>query len=268
MRHPRYLLLPFILLLTFMTHHVYAAPQSKLWPMWKQSNEANPAVIDHQRWQQILDRYVITEDYNNLFRYAEVTASDKAMLNAYITSLTSLDPRNYSMDEQFAYLVNLYNAITVKLILDEYPVKSITKLGGFMSFGPWDDDVAVIAGEDITLNDIEHRILRPIWKDYRIHYAVNCASMGCPNLADVAYTGENYEERLNIAARQFTSSPKCALISDNTLVLSSIYEWYGEDFGNNEQEILRAIDRYRDGAKLEGWSGKIKYDYDWSLNKP
>lgn len=133
MRHPRYLLLPFFLLLTFMTQHVYAAPQSKLWPMWKQSNEDNPAVIDHQRWQQILDRYVITEDYNNLFRYAEVTASDKAMLDAYITSLTSLDPRNYSLDEQFAYWVNLYNAITVKLILDEYPVKSITKLGGFMS---------------------------------------------------------------------------------------------------------------------------------------
>ncbi|MCC4799104.1 hypothetical protein BCT30_10545 [Enterovibrio norvegicus] len=268
MQQVRVLLLPFILGLLVIANHAYAAPKSKLWPMWNKSDDANLSKIDHQDWQTILTKYVIKRDYNNLFRYADVSDEDKALLEKYLSDLTQMDPRDYSRSEQFAYWINLYNALTVKLILDEYPVKSITKLGGFMSFGPWDEDVAVINGEDITLNDIEHRILRPIWNDPRIHYAVNCASLGCPNLSDEAYDGENMEKLLTEAARQFTNSPKCLLISDNTLIISSIYDWYGSDFGDDEQAILREIDKYRDGKKLEGWSGKIKYEYDWSLNQP
>ncbi|KXF80307.1 DUF547 domain-containing protein [Enterovibrio coralii] len=254
--------------LMLLASQAFAAPKSDLWPMWNQSNEANAASFDHQKWQQILDKYVVVKGQHNLFNYSAVTPSDKALLDQYIVDLTSLDPRNYSKDEQFAYWVNLYNALTVQLILDEYPVKSITKLGGFLSFGPWDDDVTRIAGKKLTLNDIEHRILRPIWNDERIHYAVNCASLGCPNLAQTAFTGENTEELLNEAAKQFTNSDKGAKIDGNTLTLSSIYEWYGVDFGNNEQAVLKAIDVFRDGQKLEGWSGKIKYDYDWDLNQP
>lgn len=255
-------------LLLLFTSHAFAAPKSDLWPIWDQSNEANAASFDHSRWQQMLDRYLVEKGQHNLFNYEAVTAADKQALNQYITDLTALDPRNYSKAEQFAYWVNLYNALTVQLILDEYPVKSITKLGGFLSFGPWDDKVTTIAGQSLTLNDIEHRILRPIWQDPRIHYAVNCASLGCPNLASTAFTAENSEVLLDNAAKQFTNSPKGASINGNTLTLSSIYDWYGVDFGHNEQAILGAIDQYRDGEPLKGWSGKIDYDYDWSLNKP
>ncbi|MDD1793891.1 DUF547 domain-containing protein [Enterovibrio sp. ZSDZ42] len=247
---------------------VLAAPKSELWPIWDSSNETNSTAFDHSKWQQILDAYLTEQGQHTLFNYGAVTKQDNALLDQYLSDLTALDPRNYRQSEQFAYWVNLYNALTVKLILDEYPIKSITKLGGFLSFGPWDDKVTTVAGQALTLNDIEHRILRPIWNDSRIHYAVNCASLGCPNLAKTAFTAKNTESLLDAAATQFTNSPKGATISDNTLTLSSIYDWYGVDFGDNEQAILSQIDEYRDGKPLKGWTGKIKYDYDWSLNKP
>lgn len=131
---------------------------------------------------------------NALFRYAEVTKEDKTLLNDYLDQLSKLDPREFNRQEQYAYWVNLYNALTVKLILDNYPVASITKLGGLFSFGPWDEKVFTVAGQTLTLNDIEHRILRPIWKDPRTHYAVNCASLGCPNLQSQAFTAQNTEQ--------------------------------------------------------------------------
>ncbi|WP_394212258.1 DUF547 domain-containing protein [Enterovibrio calviensis] len=255
-------------MLLLLSSQVFAAPQSELWPTWDNSNESNSATFDHSQWQHLLDRYLTEQGQHTLFNYGAVSSQDKAVLEQYLTDLTSLDPRNYRQSEQFAYWVNLYNALTVKVILDEYPIKSITKLGGFLSFGPWDDKATTVAGQSLTLNDIEHRILRPIWNDSRIHYAVNCASLGCPNLAKTAFTAENTESLLDAAATQFTNSAKGASVDGNTLTLSSIYEWYGVDFGDNEQAILKQIDVYRDGKPLKDWSGKIQYDYDWSLNKP
>lgn len=108
-----------------------------------------------------------------------MSLASKQQLKRYIQQMASLDPRDYKKQEQFAYWVNLYNALTVQLVLDNYPTSSIKKLGkGFFSFGPWDDDIIRVAGKKLTLNDIEHRILRPIWRDKRIHYVVNCASLG------------------------------------------------------------------------------------------
>ncbi|WP_158162219.1 DUF547 domain-containing protein [Grimontia hollisae] len=254
--------------LLLLTSHAFAAPKSDLWPIWNSSDESNAASIDHARWQQLLDKYLVEKGQHNLFDYSGVNKADRALLSQYLTDMASLDPRSYNKNEQFAYWVNLYNALTVKLILDEYPIQSITKLGGFLSFGPWDDKITQVAGQSLTLNDIEHRILRPIWNDARIHYAVNCASLGCPNLSKTAFTADNSEALLEEAAKQFTNSDKGARIDGDTLTLSSIYEWYGVDFGNNEQAILKAIDQYREGDRLHGWRGKINYDYDWSLNQP
>ncbi|WP_283131474.1 DUF547 domain-containing protein [Enterovibrio norvegicus] len=268
MNKPRPIKAPIILALLLATSQAVAAPKSELWSFWDKSDQNNSNAIEHTAWQQTLDTYLVEKGQHNLFNYSAVSTADKAVLDQYIATITSQDPRSYSLDEQFAYWVNLYNALTVQLILDEYPVKSITKLGGFLSFGPWDEDITTVAGEKLTLNDIEHRILRPIWNDSRIHYAVNCASFGCPNLASEAFTSTNKEALLDGAASHFTNSEKGARIEGNTLTLSSIYDWYGSDFGDDEQAILREIDKYRDGKKLEGWSGKIKYEYDWSLNQP
>lgn len=251
----------------------FAAPKSELWPIWNSSNENNAATVDHQKWQQIIDNLMVTKGEQNLINYAAATKKDQQLLKQYISDLAGIDPRRYNKKEQFSYWVNLYNALTVQLILDNYPLTSITKLGGFFNFGPWDDKVITIANQSLTLNDIEHRILRPIWQDPRIHYAVNCASLGCPNLANSVFTAENNDKLLTLAAKQFTNSNKGARIDGDTLTLSSIYDWYGVDFGNNQQQILQHIDRYRDksaidGQKLADWKGKIKYAYDWTLNQP
>ena len=178
-------------LLLLFSFNTFAAPKSELWDYWDVSNEKNATTISHQYWQQTLDKYLENQGEYSLFDYANVTNSDEKILNSYLRQMRRIDPREYKKSEQYAYWVNLYNAITVKIILDNYPIKSITKLGGLFSFGPWDEEVITVAGKALTLNDIEHRILRPIWNDPRTHYAVNCASFGCPNLQAKAFTAIN-----------------------------------------------------------------------------
>ena len=267
MNTPSFLKISVCSVLLMTSLHAFSAPKSELWPLWNKSNESNIATINHQKWQDILSQGLVVSGEQNLFNYAGMTKKDKAQLQDYISQMAALDPRQFNKKEQFAYWVNLYNALTVQRILNAYPVASITKLGGFFSFGPWDETAVSIKGEKLTLNDIEHRILRPIWKDPRIHYAVNCASLGCPNLVVTAYNATNSHTLLEEAAKQFTQSQKGAQIKGETLTLSSLYDWYSIDFGKNTQEILRHIDTYRQGKKLEGWQGKINYDYDWALNK-
>ncbi|MDF2153237.1 DUF547 domain-containing protein [Vibrio sp. CAU 1672] len=253
-----------LLLCTLFSCSVFAAPKADLWPYWKQSNEANQSPISHQEWQQLLDNYLVEQGENTLFRYSKVSSADKTQLKQYLQRLAQIDPRQYNKAEQYAYWVNLYNAITIDLILDNYPVKSITKLGGLFSFGPWDEHVVNINGKELTLNDIEHRILRPIWQDPRTHYAVNCASLGCPNLQLQAFTAANTQALLDQAARAFINSRKGVTIKGNTARLSSIYDWFADDFGG-EAQLFRHIGQY--APQYQDFSGRVKYDYDWDLNQ-
>ncbi|PSU47893.1 DUF547 domain-containing protein [Photobacterium frigidiphilum] len=252
-----------IALLLFSTL-TFAAPKAELWAYWQPSNNASSAQISHARWQQILDKFLITESKQTLFRYSAVTTNDKDNLDRYLRDLARIDPRQYSKNEQFAYWVNLYNALTVQLILDNYPIKSITKLGGFFSFGPWDDTLITIADQQLTLNDIEHRILRPIWRDPRVHYAVNCASFGCPNLLDTAFNGQNKNTLLEQAATDFINSSKGVSITGNQVRLSSIYDWFSSDFGN-QSELQMHLNQYRKGHNIQ--LNSVSYGYDWSLNQ-
>ncbi len=254
----------FFLLCALLSCSVFAAPKADLWPYWQQSNETNQTQIPHQEWQQLLDRYLITRAENTLFRYRAVSAEDKAKLKQYIQRLAKLDPLQYRKAEQYAYWVNLYNAITVDLILDSYPIKSITKLGGLFSFGPWDQNVVTINGQKLTLNDIEHRILRPIWQDPRTHYAVNCASLGCPNLQTKAFTAGNTQLLLENAAKTFINSKKGVAIEEDTARISSIYDWFAVDFGG-EKNVFNHIRQY--APQYKRFSGRVTYDYDWSLNQ-
>ncbi len=253
-----------LLLLCFLfSFSVFAAPKADLWSYWQQSNETSQVQLSHQEWQQILDGYLMSRGEQTLFSYSKVSAEDKTKLKQYIQHLTKLDPLQYSKAEQYAYWVNLYNAITVVLILDNYPVKSITKLGGLFSFGPWDQEVVTINNKKLTLNDIEHRILRPIWKDPRTHYAVNCASLGCPNLQAKAFTADNTQTLLETAAKTFINSKKGVTIQGDTAKISSIYDWFVVDFGD-EAQVFNHIRKY--APQYNSFSGRVTYDYDWSLN--
>ena len=242
----------------------FSAPKSELWSYWDQSNESNSGTISHATWQQFLDNYIVIDGQNHLIRSQAVSSNDRSLLKQYIEQLANTDPRQFSQAEQYAYWVNLYNAITVELILDAYPVKSITKLGGLFSFGPWGDEVVTINSKALTLNDIEHRILRPIWQDPRTHYAVNCASLGCPNLQTQAFTAENTEALLEQAAREFVNSDKGVLVQKNKLQLSSIYDWFIADFGTQEQ-LIDHLNQYRTQPLSN--VKNIDYEYDWALNR-
>lgn len=242
----------------------FSAPKSDLWPYWDVSNQQSSTSLSHHKWQAILDIYLISQGEYTLFKYAQVTPSDKEKLTQYLSDLSNTDPRELNKKEQYAYWVNLYNALTVQLILDNYPVASITKIGSWFGFGPWDDEIANVAGKPLTLNDIEHRILRPIWGDPRTHYAINCASLGCPNLQPKAFTAENTELLLEKAARDFINSHKGVSYQDGQLTLSSIYDWFAQDFGSRTQ-LFDHLSKYRTG--VTHYEGKIKYEYDWKLNE-
>ena len=257
------------------------AQSAKLIPAWDASDENSVARIDHSAWQDILNDYLRVHDSGvNRFDYGALKAhaGDFAKLASYLASLQSLDPRDYSRAEQKAYWINFYNALTVQVVADAYPVKSIkdiseSLLGSLGIFGgPWDDVHANVAGRDLTLNNIEHGILRPIWRDNRIHYAVNCASYGCPNLCPTAFTADNAEELLEAGARAYVNHPRgVEFMDDDFIVISSIYKWYAADFGGTEKSVIEHLVKYADKAlatRLRKFAGSVDYEYDWSLNRP
>lgn len=254
--------------------HALAAPASRLIPFWEDYSPTSRITVDHTRWGNLLQTYLITSHSSgiNRFHYAAVSAEDNKVLDQYIIQLTAIDPRSLNRTEQKAYWINLYNALTVDLILSHYPVASIRKLGkGFFSFGPWDDEITVIAGKTLSLNDIEHGILRPIWKDNRIHYALNCASLGCPDLSPKAFSPENMEHQLDLAATRFINHPRAVAFKQNRLHLSSIYDWYREDFGGSYKTLINHLQKYASpelADQLRVATKKVDYHYDWKLNEP
>ncbi|MCH9690910.1 MAG: DUF547 domain-containing protein [Gammaproteobacteria bacterium] len=248
-----------------------AAPKSRYWALWDKYNAQSELSINHQIWQGILDQYLIdtADGQSRLFLYGKVTVQDKQQLEKYIASLVALDPREYQKAEQKAYWLNLYNALTVDLILKNYPISSITTLGSWYSSGPWDEEITRIAGEPVTLNDIEHRILRPLWQDNRVHYGLNCASLGCPDLSHQAFTVENTNEQLDELAERFINQKKGLEIQEDTLWLSKIYSWYASDFGPGQKGLMQHLMRYVNPQKhqaLSQFSGSFKYQYNWDLN--
>ncbi len=209
----------------------------------------------------------------NLFDYeAAHNAGELATVTAYTDYLSSQNPDAMSENDQIAYWANLYNALTLKVVLENYPVKSIRKIkSGLLSIGPWDRDATVVNGETLTLNNIEHDILRKKYPNPQyVHYMVNCASIGCPNLADKLWTGATLETDREQAARDFINSPRGVKIKGDTLEVSSIYQWFKGDFGGSKSETLKHLREFAGpdlaaaidaGAKIDG------HDYNWSLNQ-
>ncbi len=249
------------------------APSADLWPRWERHDATNQVRIDFSAWDALLKHYVRpSQDGVNRVDYAAFGTSGKRALDSVIADLTAIPISSYARDEQFAYWVNLYNAITVKVILDHYPVESIRDIDispGLFADGPWDKELVSVESVKLSLNDIEHRILRTIWNDPRIHYAVNCASIGCPNLAVDAYSSETLELRLDAAARAYINDPRGVTITGRKVTVSKIYDWFQEDFGGSTQSVLDHLKRYAEPALAERLNsiGDIQdADYDWSLN--
>ena len=250
-----------------------AAQKAEVIEKWNVSDETNRAVIDHAPWQALLDTYLVTDDPSgiHLFDYAalKTNEADRKQLSSYLKSLAGTDPRSYSRNEQMAYWINLYNALTIFVIVPRYPVDSIKDIkSGLIDYGPWNLELFPLQGDKLTLNQIEHGILRPIWKDPRIHYAVNCASLGCPNLAAQAYRADNLEQLLEQGATDYINHPRGAQVKNGKLEISSIYDWFKEDFGGNDAGVFAHLKRYARpelAAALDNFDS-FDDDYDWTLN--
>jgi hypothetical protein len=220
--------------------------------------------VDHSIFGDLLKSH----SKNGLVDYQGFKSDEKALAR-YLGVLEKVDPESLSRSEQMAFYINAYNAWTIKLILTKYPgVKSIKDLGTLFQ-SPWEKKFVKINGKDVSLDHIEHDILRPQFKDPRIHFAVNCASKSCPPLLGEPFTGTQLQRQLDGVTKSFINDPKSTFIKGDKLYVSRIFKWFGEDFGN---DILGFVRSYAQGALAQNIGKgdkklKIRYlDYDWSLN--
>lgn len=220
--------------------------------------------IDHVQEQQVefghdafdvLLKKVVSS--NGVVDYSLLKGSSRG-LNAYCKLLEENPPTEmWSRSENLAYWLNAYNAFTLKLIIDNYPVKSITDLDGGK---PWDKKWINLDSKTLSLNDIENVIIRPRFKDARIHFAVNCAAKSCPPLANYAFTGKNVNTKMDALTKSFINSSANEISADK-IVVSKIFDWYGEDFN----DLITFINKYSSVNVNPG--AKISFmDYDWTLN--
>ena len=264
--------LSLLLLSWILTSASVAAPEADLWERWAAHDTESTRTISHQLWNDFLARYVSKHpDGINRVAYQKVSDSDRKHLKSYLHQSSQINISTYNREEQLAYWINLYNALTLNLILEHLPVSSIREIkSGLFSSGPWGKKLISVEAQQLTLNDIEHRVLRPIWRDPRIHYAVNCASVGCPNLQLRAYTPANNEHLLEQAARDFINHPRGVKVVGNSIVASEIYSWFQEDFGASEKQVIEHFRQYANPqlqAQLSNITRIDSYQYDWNLNQ-
>lgn len=251
----------------------WAAPKAALWDRWERHDQTSPHVLNHTLWANFLKRnLVLGDDGISRVRYGQISSDDGGFLRVYLNELQRTAVSTLRREEQRAFWINLYNAQTVKLVMERYPVESILDLAitpGFFTKGPWGAKLLQVENESISLDDIEHRILRPIWKDPRLHYALNCASLGCPNLQAQPFTASNTESLLDAAARAFINHPRGVSVVDGRLRVSSLYEWFATDFGGADRAVIEHLRGYANpelAAQLRAIEKISGDDYDWALN--
>lgn len=230
-----------------------------------ESFAGSPTAPDHTAWTNLLTKYV--ED-NGMVNY-QGFINDKAALESYLETLSSNAPGDaWTENEKLAYWINAYNAFTVKLIVDNYPLKSIKDLNPTLSIPTvnsiWSKEWFQIGGEDFSLDRIEHKILRKDFEEPRIHFAVNCASISCPVLRPEAYTADKVDRQLDEQARIFLNDPTRNTITENRIEVSKIFSWFGGDFKKG-QSLVEFIDKYTKTDIDE--KARVRFmKYDWNLN--
>lgn len=227
----------------------------------------------HQSWTTFLQRYARPDDQGVVrLAYGEVSELDRLVLDAYIGELAATDTAALSRSAQLALWVNLYNAKTVAVVLEHYPVPSIRAIrSGPLDVGPWNENRLSVNGRSLSLHDIEHGVVRPVWAGTpETHYLLNCAAVGCPNLGLQAYTAANVDASLEAAARAFINDPRGVAVQPNGRIrVSKIYAWYRRDFGGSNRAVLDHLRRYAAPdlrTQLEAVRRIAGYDYDWTLN--
>jgi hypothetical protein len=237
--------------------------------------------FDHQYslWDRLLHQHVswISKGTASQVDYAGLQ-KDRRMLNDYLQSLSAVSRSEFtgwSKPQQLAFLINAYNAFTVELILSKYPdLESIKDLGSFLS-SPWKKEFFTLFGEPHHLDYIEHELIRAlgVYNEPRIHFAVVCASIGCPALRDEAFTADKLNDQLEDSMRRFLGDRSRNRYDPNTgkLEVSKLFDWYGDDFGSLKSVLARYAELLADDPeqqqRIRNGTVEIEYlDYDWRLN--
>ena len=249
------------------------------------SSTAAFADFNHSSWDSLLNKNVTMTNGGkaSVVNYAGMQA-DKAKLDSYMDATSKVSQSEFngwSKDEQLAFLINVYNAGTVELVLTKYPnIKSIKDIGGVFG-SPWKQNFITLLGKTRSLDDIEHNLIRGSkrYNEPRIHFAVNCASIGCPALLNDAFTASKLDSQLEQVTSKFLADSSRNRLKGNTLEVSPIFKWYKEDFATNwrgTKDLAGFLSRYSSSlglnstqtADLKSGKTKISYtNYDWNLNK-
>ncbi len=233
---------------------------------------ASPTAFDHSTFDALLREVV---DERGFVDYAAL-AEDPSALDGYLRRLAATDPSALGDDDRLAFWLNTYNAYTLKLIVDNYPVGSIRDVVGGVFIplvnSPFKVEFVVVGGETMTLDDVEHGTIREQFAEPRIHFALVCAAQSCPPLRPEAYTGDRLDAQLDDQARRFLHNPDKNRVpaDDDSVELSKIFDWFKGDFGDSDAAVQAFIAPYFDGdvrAKLEQGAYDVEFTgYDWSLN--
>ncbi|WP_371923177.1 MULTISPECIES: DUF547 domain-containing protein [Legionella] len=266
----RFICLAFCLLIT---HTAMASFHKNLWVKWGMNNPLSQKTISHKEWQDFLNCCVITNQEGiNLVNYSKLTKADHDLLKRYIKHMSEVDIFDYNRNEQLAFWLNLYNALTVQTVAHYYPVASIQEINispGLFSVGPWGANLITINDTQLSLEDIHNRIIRPVWNDPRTHYAINNGTIGAPNLSKQAFQANLLEKQLNDAAFRYINSLRGVQVIEGKIILSKIYEWFLEDFGGDEEGVLQHLTHYAHSAlsqQLQSIQQINSYVYNWHLN--
>lgn len=264
-----------IMLMLLFTGLANASFYKSLWAKWEINNPLSQKAIDHQLWQTFLNRRVITNEENiNLVDYNHMTQIDLNLLKDYLKKMSEINIDDYNRSEQLAYWINVYNALTIQIVANYYPISTIQEINispGLFSIGPWGANLITIKNTPLTLDDINNRIIRAIWNDPRTHYALNNATIGAPNLSRKIYQGTTLEQQLNQAASIYINSLRGVHVVEGKLIISKIYEWYEEDFGGTKQDVIFHLLLFADEplrSQLKHTNSIDGYIYNWHINSP
>ncbi|UHQ55720.1 DUF547 domain-containing protein [Microbulbifer sp. YPW16] len=243
---------------------------------------ARATVPDHHIWSNLLQDHVILADggHSSTVDYRGMQA-DRQQLVRYLAQLAEVDRNTFDGWEeadQLAFLINAYNAATIQLVLAEYPGLDSIRDIGWLPGAPWRREFVALFGRRYSLDEIEHGMIRRDFNEPRIHFAVNCASVGCPMLREEAYTGERLEQQLEQQARRFLSDRSRNRATPGGLRLSPIFEWYRDDFSRGwrgHSSLGEFLLDYREALGLSAAQAAalranemdiIYLEYDWRLN--
>lgn len=223
--------------------------------------------VNHDVWHKVLQKYVSTEGNVNY----KGLKNNRKELDAYLKLLQANHPQStWTEPQRLAYWINAYNAFTVDLILQHYPVKSIRDIGGLIKIpgvqSAWDISFIVIEGKKYSLGDIEHKILRKEFNEPRIHFAINCASYSCPKLINQAFKAAKIEEQLQQVSIDFINDTKRNTIAKDKVELSKIFDWYKSDFTADGKTLIQYINQFTK-IKINNNAKLAFAKYNWNLNE-